>query len=608
MAISPCSAQTREPGDSKSQPAGEVAASAATPRIETGRVKLAVGNDEFEPGAELQSGDGWLALVCAQMDCALEPATLRVQPEQGVYNEQDTAGQHLRFLTDEPLKSGLVVTWFQRDPALPWLKAGPVRTYGAAPPLGNGALEMQVNVPGAESIRLVPLFQPPGKAQEATGGGGDYVLQLRTSEKRQLLPGQLGSCSGTVDNSYLLWAGDLDGDGRPDLLISFGDYGSADLYLSSAARSSEIAGLAGSFLLPPVETECDTTGWLEPLSAEAASANAAGRETLAFGSLQGDVIYDVMYYRDGSWVEPYQSSDNDEIDRTFGPATDRNRDIQHYASLYWGTENATAFSRWFRVNAQNPVTIKFRSAFVGGSAGDCEADSVVLKTDDGGASHNPAGYGWVATQKEGFDWDDFPTIAYVYLDPKEAVTNARSKLVKPVPSDMEGLVHAIMTKWAPLEGAVVKQMKIPASSLDSIRQQLSAATFFDFGISRAVLRRQDQALVFFHAKKFFQNPLLRDRNGDDSVAIDYVGWALLDADMQVISWPRSSVNLEASPNVDVDSYLEVSPVAVVEIQGRQFLIENANEYEADNEQPGLRVLELVGGDLVKRATYTSTCE
>jgi hypothetical protein len=53
---------------------------------------------------------------------------------------------------------------------------------------------------------------------------------------------------------YLLWAGDLDADGKPDFLISFGmgSYKVA-LFLSSLARPGELVGEAGRFDYFPVE-------------------------------------------------------------------------------------------------------------------------------------------------------------------------------------------------------------------------------------------------------------------------------------------------------------------------------------------------------------------
>jgi hypothetical protein len=52
----------------------------------------------------------------------------------------------------------------------------------------------------------------------------------------------------------LLWAGDLDADGKPDFLVSFGmgSYNVA-LFLSSLAGPGEMVGEAGRFAYFPVE-------------------------------------------------------------------------------------------------------------------------------------------------------------------------------------------------------------------------------------------------------------------------------------------------------------------------------------------------------------------
>ena len=68
------------------------------------------------------------------------------------------------------------------------------------------------------------------------------MLQLRSQGKRQTLE-QLWQCSTVGNTDYLLWAGDLDGDGRPDYLISYVDgYGEIVLYLSSEADAADLVG------------------------------------------------------------------------------------------------------------------------------------------------------------------------------------------------------------------------------------------------------------------------------------------------------------------------------------------------------------------------------
>ena len=92
--------------------------------------------------------------------------------------------------------------------------------------------------------------------------GGRFLLQLRAQGKRQLLD-ELGLCSHTVSTDYLVWAGDLDGDGRPDYLINFADeVGEARLYLAHNATAQELAGVAAVYVPPPFGGECDGEGWV----------------------------------------------------------------------------------------------------------------------------------------------------------------------------------------------------------------------------------------------------------------------------------------------------------------------------------------------------------
>mgnify|MGYP003611739980 FL=1 len=224
-----------------------------------GPLEFMLGADQWQPGDRYRNSTQWLALVCNKTACQMEPASLRVRREkwQGHYDDQPTQGQRLVFRR-QATGPGTALAWFKQDPAIPWLQTGPLPTYWAATfqkkrPATEGTLELAVDLPGGEQATLVPLFD---------ADGGRFLLQLRAQGKRQLLD-ELGLCSHTVSTDYLVWAGDLDGDGRPDYLINFADeVGEARLYLAHNATAQELAGVAAVYVPPPFGGECDGEGWV----------------------------------------------------------------------------------------------------------------------------------------------------------------------------------------------------------------------------------------------------------------------------------------------------------------------------------------------------------
>ena len=222
-------------------------------------VRFVVGNDLWQPGKSYRNSMDWLALNCTRDGCAFEPAKLTVRAEkwQGHYDDDAQAGQKLAFAKGKP-GPGKVVAWFQPDAKYPWLKPGPVTTYASSAmrikrPATEGTLELAVDLPNGQQATLVPLLD---RSQDL------FRLQLRTPARRQML-GSLGGCSRMVSVDYLLWAGDFDGDGRPDYLISFVDAeGEVLLYLGGAAAANDLVGIAGIYEAPPYGGECDGEGWL----------------------------------------------------------------------------------------------------------------------------------------------------------------------------------------------------------------------------------------------------------------------------------------------------------------------------------------------------------
>lgn len=233
----------------------ELRAAWVRPDITThGKVRFVAGNNILVAGRQFKDGGNWLALACTARACRLEPAMLQVKNEN-----RKGGGQRLLFGLRMPSEAG-VIAWFHTGKAPGWLELGDVPAYfpgfGRPRETGTGTLEARIDLPGGETASLVPMLL---NAPEADTPLPPMLLQLRAQGRRQLLPGQLGRCSHTTDSAaYLLWAGDLDRDGRPDYLISFVDLdGPVHLYLSGEAKAGQLVGLAGVYNVPPAEAGCN---------------------------------------------------------------------------------------------------------------------------------------------------------------------------------------------------------------------------------------------------------------------------------------------------------------------------------------------------------------
>lgn len=221
----------------------------------------------WQPGHAFRNGGDWLALACSATGCALEPAELKVESAgyTGPYDDpnQPAPGQRLHFRAKTPAGAA-ILAWFQMDRTHPWLRPGPVTTYYPAghaleAPKSQGTMEGLLRLPNGDAATFVPMVEHAGPYAE--DDYPEFHLQLRARGKRQLLPATFGACTARVNpQAYVLWVGDLDGDGRPDYLINWvvdTNHGAPiDLYLSSLARPGELVGLGGRYQYPDGGGEC----------------------------------------------------------------------------------------------------------------------------------------------------------------------------------------------------------------------------------------------------------------------------------------------------------------------------------------------------------------
>lgn len=168
--------------------------------------------------APARPGPGWLALLPVGGVWRLEPAMVRA------------TRVHDPLLDAEGDKTGIALS-SSRSEAIVLLKVpgiGPGKVDTPAMKFGEG--------PKPVSAGGVPL-KVRFKADEYVIEGSARGIHVRNGAAGTLLPGVSAGGPDSDDSASLLWAGDLDRDGRLDLLFSYSGYnrGGVCLYLSSGA-------------------------------------------------------------------------------------------------------------------------------------------------------------------------------------------------------------------------------------------------------------------------------------------------------------------------------------------------------------------------------------
>ena len=210
-------------------------------------------------GPPARPGPGWWALVCrGDRGCALHATRLKARPVGPNSARLHEATQRLEW---SPLPFGLGTAGIEAaDPSAQLIgvfrsrhddlrfKPGPVVTWyhaGMALPRPGAADTLDIDVPLGRGRKATLVPRQTGEEDELHIGR----LELRLDGRRQALPGyRLATLEADEWHSDVLrWAGDLDGDGQLDLVLSHdGTDTDVALYLSSLALPDDLVGPAGS--------------------------------------------------------------------------------------------------------------------------------------------------------------------------------------------------------------------------------------------------------------------------------------------------------------------------------------------------------------------------
>lgn len=201
---------------------------------------------QFSQGT-LPRDDNWLGLFCAAQDCELRAAAVSItdgtakditDSDEGL-EVVGVEGDALALFHGVPLAPARVTTWY-RAPDEPYRS----RQYTSLLKLGHWA------VPGgAQPLSLSWVKLPDGAGFHYFLGDGSRKQFLFSTPAEGHYGGDL--------TPIVHWVGDLDGDGKPDLLLSLPDDNCGydqRLYLSSQAVNGELVHRAA--VLSGYEAAC----------------------------------------------------------------------------------------------------------------------------------------------------------------------------------------------------------------------------------------------------------------------------------------------------------------------------------------------------------------
>ena len=187
-----------------------------------------------EDETQAKSGQQWMALIDEGQRSSLRNVTIHVER---VTDVGDQPGQKTG-------KEVSIATPIEQESVIALLRGMALRE-GAVPTArysgeGDAGKPLQITLPNAATTYTLAI--------DCDGRHCPLTLSANGTSQRLFVFND-DPDAGDFNGLRVIWAGDLDGDGRLDLLVDVSNHdnaGDTALYLSSKARSGELVGLAAT--------------------------------------------------------------------------------------------------------------------------------------------------------------------------------------------------------------------------------------------------------------------------------------------------------------------------------------------------------------------------
>ncbi len=304
-------------------------------------------------------------------------------------------------------------------------------------------------------------------------------------------------------------------------------------------------------------------------------------------------------------------------------------DMEAYAKIFWGT-TPSAFINWFSISQPDPparvaggavlsrfmewlglqkplpTDIESRSGvFLNANAGGCFTGAPSIKVQPSRSAHENEE--WVATQKWGYRWIPFEKIVDNNFDPQSGAAHPGNT---ETPILFASLVNHVRKNWEAAEGRIVPhKLKLGPLGRQEALKQLRATPLRKLTVERAVSYQNRSTLLMFYGEKTYRPPNAAASNEGATLDIAFRAWAIRHPEGRT-EWISSRIDLDpsASAIAHVDETItSISPYALLEIDGKQYVIATSNLNSAKSSTLRTEVFELVNYQFKSRGIYGGAC-
>ena len=280
-------------------------------------------------------------------------------------------------------------------------------------------------------------------------------------------------------------------------------------------------------------------------------------------------------------------------------------DVETYATVFWDAK-PSGFAYWFDMRSDNPDPFRsVRGVFHDPSAGDCSADAPGVKIKVGTFQNITPG--WVSTQKWGYRWNAFEKLAELNFHPQSGAAHPANT---EVPLPYAALLAQAKKQWESVETRTIPyKLKLPPNGRYAAKKRLEATPFRKLSVERAISYQNRSAIVLFYGEKSLRVPGKSPDDDAGTLDIYYRAWIVRQPDGQV-EWISSRFDMDPAAarlaQVD-DAIAYIAPHALLEIDGKQFIVTASNLRTARSTTMRSEIFELINNQFKSRGIYGGAC-